>query len=82
MHEVLQHPFHLHSILSVASSCWCPHRYYLYLAPDLKHLLDTWDLSLVGAKAYRRGFCSRKLIDEFSTSDALPPALSIGDMFF
>ena len=41
-------------------------RYYLSFAPDLKKLLDTWNIGQQGVSAYRAQFCGRQLITEFS----------------
>lgn len=41
-------------------------RYYLSFTPELKSLLDAWGIGSVGSSAYRSGFCSRKLISQFS----------------
>ena len=41
-------------------------RYYLLFDSDLKLLLDEWGLGQQGAAALREGFCTRRLIENFS----------------
>eukprot|EP00658_Telonema_sp_P-2_P084738 TRINITY_DN9494_c0_g2_i1.p1 TRINITY_DN9494_c0_g2~~TRINITY_DN9494_c0_g2_i1.p1 ORF type:complete len:332 (-),score=54.15 TRINITY_DN9494_c0_g2_i1:993-1913(-) len=41
-------------------------RHYLYFAPDLSELMVRWDIGQQGFDAYRPGFCSRRLLSEFS----------------
>merc|ERR1712166_2967 len=50
------------AVFLVDESCL---RYYTKFAADLKSLLDAWGLGQVGAEAFRKGFCSRRLISEF-----------------
>ena len=40
-------------------------RYYLDLSPNLKSLLDEWNIGLTGLAAYRTGYCSRSLTNQF-----------------
>ena len=41
-------------------------RRYLWLAEDLRSLLEQWGIGQMGAAAYRPQFCSRLLLTEFS----------------
>eukprot|EP00658_Telonema_sp_P-2_P081770 TRINITY_DN8475_c0_g3_i3.p1 TRINITY_DN8475_c0_g3~~TRINITY_DN8475_c0_g3_i3.p1 ORF type:complete len:1118 (-),score=247.99 TRINITY_DN8475_c0_g3_i3:75-3428(-) len=40
-------------------------RYYLWFAPQLSDLLESWEIGGRGATAYRLQFCSRQLVVEF-----------------
>eukprot|EP00658_Telonema_sp_P-2_P083370 TRINITY_DN9005_c0_g5_i1.p1 TRINITY_DN9005_c0_g5~~TRINITY_DN9005_c0_g5_i1.p1 ORF type:complete len:363 (+),score=75.32 TRINITY_DN9005_c0_g5_i1:107-1195(+) len=40
-------------------------RYYLFFAPSLSDLLESWGIGQRGAEAYRLQFCSRRLVVEF-----------------
>ena len=41
-------------------------RMYLGFAPNLHSLLQSWGIAQQGAEAFRKGFCSRKLTNEFA----------------
>eukprot|EP00658_Telonema_sp_P-2_P035159 TRINITY_DN25620_c0_g1_i1.p2 TRINITY_DN25620_c0_g1~~TRINITY_DN25620_c0_g1_i1.p2 ORF type:complete len:140 (-),score=52.54 TRINITY_DN25620_c0_g1_i1:142-561(-) len=41
-------------------------RYYLSFDDSIRELFEVWDLAEQGFEAYRPGFCSRRLLSEFS----------------
>eukprot|EP00656_Telonema_subtile_P032895 TRINITY_DN3619_c0_g1_i7.p1 TRINITY_DN3619_c0_g1~~TRINITY_DN3619_c0_g1_i7.p1 ORF type:complete len:446 (+),score=90.80 TRINITY_DN3619_c0_g1_i7:119-1456(+) len=47
-------------VVTLDHSCF---RYYIKFAPDLEELLDSWDSAQTGIAAYRKGFCTRRLIE-------------------
>eukprot|EP00658_Telonema_sp_P-2_P048606 TRINITY_DN3696_c0_g1_i5.p1 TRINITY_DN3696_c0_g1~~TRINITY_DN3696_c0_g1_i5.p1 ORF type:complete len:459 (-),score=90.07 TRINITY_DN3696_c0_g1_i5:348-1724(-) len=51
------------SVLVLDEACF---RYYLAFSPDLASLMSAWGIGQRGWTAYRQGFCSRRLLSEFS----------------
>eukprot|EP00658_Telonema_sp_P-2_P017651 TRINITY_DN16882_c0_g1_i2.p1 TRINITY_DN16882_c0_g1~~TRINITY_DN16882_c0_g1_i2.p1 ORF type:complete len:860 (+),score=134.15 TRINITY_DN16882_c0_g1_i2:290-2869(+) len=50
-------------VLVLDESCL---RYYLDFSPELASLMEAWGINQRGWEAYRPGFCSRRLLSQFS----------------
>eukprot|EP00656_Telonema_subtile_P042167 TRINITY_DN4764_c0_g2_i7.p1 TRINITY_DN4764_c0_g2~~TRINITY_DN4764_c0_g2_i7.p1 ORF type:complete len:369 (-),score=85.79 TRINITY_DN4764_c0_g2_i7:16-1122(-) len=52
-------------------------RYYLLFSPEVRRIMEDWDIAMTGASAYRSGFCLPKIINVYFSIWHMTAALDV-----